>query len=235
MPTTLRLMRAPADDPGDFPTRPAFAGLVKLARDGDPVAKEALVERLQRLVWHTLADFGLSNEDRQDVFAGTFCRLFERLETIREPDRLPGWIATTARNEAHTLLRARARVVVSDELFESESVGPASDQGLLDQELHGALRAAFGALPRSCRELLRLLTTVPKLSYEEISAVLGMPHGSIGPTRQRCIERLRNTSAFRPFPRRRPAVSHFDLADDDVLLAVLGSPSTRPTRYPTAP
>jgi RNA polymerase sigma factor (sigma-70 family) len=192
-------MTVAPDDPSTGPSRPNFGELVKLAKDGDGAAKEALVEGLQRLVWYSIADFGLSNEDRQDVFAGTFCRLFERLGTIREPDRLPGWIATTARNEAHTLLRARGRYVVTDEFGEHEDSEPPTDQGLLDAELRTAMQAAFLTLSRSCRELLRLLTTEPRLTYEEIGQLLEMPHGSIGPTRQRCLERLRNTPELRSF------------------------------------
>ncbi|MDQ1393209.1 MAG: hypothetical protein QOF30_2186 [Acidimicrobiaceae bacterium] len=198
-PSTLRLMRAAADHPAGGSARPDFAELVKLARDGDLQAKEALVEALQRLVWHTIGDFGLSRDDRQDVFAGTFCRLFERLHTIREPERLPGWIATTARNEAHTLLRARGRVVVSDEPLEREDSEPSTDDRLVEREVRVALHTAFRALPRNCRELLRLLTAMPRLSYEEISELLAMPHGSIGPTRQRCLDRLRSAPEFRPF------------------------------------
>jgi RNA polymerase sigma factor (sigma-70 family) len=192
-------MIAAADHPGGRSARPDFTELVKLARDGDLAAKEALVEGLQRLVWHTIGEFGLSTDDRQDVFAGTFCRLFERLGTIREPERLAGWIATTARNEAHTLLRARGRVVVSDELLETEDTEPPTDERLLDREVRTALHAAFRSLPRNCRELLRLVTAVPRLSYDEISELLAIPHGSIGPTRQRCLERLRSAPEFRPF------------------------------------
>jgi RNA polymerase sigma factor (sigma-70 family) len=192
---TLRPMRPASDHPGRAP----FAELVKLARDGDVSAKEALVDSLQRLVWQTIADFGLSREDRLDVFAATFCRLFERLASIRDPDRLPGWIATTARNEAYTLLRARSRVMVSDELAENEDPAAATDKGLLDRELRTAVVAAFRTLPRTCRELLRLLVAVPRVSYEEIGRLLDMPHGSIGPTRQRCLDRLRNSPEFRPF------------------------------------
>ncbi len=125
--------------------------------------------------------------------------MFERLDSIREPGRLPGWIATTARNEAHTLLRARGRVVVTDELGDSQDPEPPTDDQLLNRELTTALQAGFRRLPRNCRELLRLVTAVPRLSYEEISELLAMPHGSIGPTRQRCLDRLRNTPELRPF------------------------------------
>jgi len=198
-PGTLRRMRAGDDDPGDEPERVDWAELVRRARDGDPTAKGALVENLKRLVWHTIAEFGLSKEDREDIFAGTFCRMFERLDSIRQPDRLPGWVATTARNEAHTLLRARGRLVVSDDLGDSEDVELPIDDALLDEELNVALRAAFESLPPGCRKILRLLFADSRLSYEDIGEQLDMPHGSIGPTRQRCLDRLRNSPHLRPF------------------------------------
>ncbi|HEX3425320.1 MAG TPA: sigma-70 family RNA polymerase sigma factor [Acidimicrobiales bacterium] len=191
-------MRSIGDD-GDASDGADFASLVKLAREGDQTAKESLVERLQRLVWHTIAEFGLTREDRQDVFAAAFCRLFERLDTIRQPERLPGWIATTARNEAHTLLRARGRLVATEEIDDGDSNQPLADERLLDAELRVALRAGFGSLPHGCRQLLRLLSADPCPSYDEISSLLDMPHGSIGPTRRRCLERLRNTPPMRPF------------------------------------
>jgi RNA polymerase sigma factor (sigma-70 family) len=172
-----------------------------MAREGDRSAKDGLVEALDRLVWHTIGAFGLSREDRQDVFVGTFCRLFEQIERdrIREPERLPGWMATTARNEAKTLLRVRGRVVVTDELADREDTDPPADARLLDEELGSALREAFHGLSGDCQELLRLCSAVPRLSYEEIGARLDKPHGSIGPTRQRCLERLRHMPALRPF------------------------------------
>jgi RNA polymerase sigma factor (sigma-70 family) len=194
-------MRAPADDPGARPSRPDFTALTKLARDGDRTAKDSLVDGLQRLVWHTIGGFGLAREDREDVFAGTFCRLFEQLDRdkIRDPERLPGWIVTTARNEARTLLRARGRVVLSEDVGEQEDAEPPTESRLLDRELGGALRLAFRDLPRNCQDLLRLVTAVPRVSYEEISELLDMPHGSIGPTRQRCLDRLRSMAPMRPF------------------------------------
>ena len=197
--TTLRKMRA-ANDP-ESRNRPDFVELVKLARDGDASAKDALVGALQRLVWHSIAEYGLSKEDRQDVFVGTFCRLFEQIarDKIRDPERLPGWIATTARNESKTLLRLRGRVVLSDEMAEREDDDPPTESALLDHELTTALHHAFQHLSATCRELLRLASAVPRLSYDEIGDRLDMPHGSIGPTRQRCLERLRSRPELRPF------------------------------------
>lgn len=187
------------NDPADGGNRPAFADLVKRALDGDDAAKEDLVDALKPLVWYTIAEFGLSPEDRQDVFAGAFCRLFERLGTIRDPERLPGWIATTARNEALSLLRSRGRFVLSDDVGDTDDGAAPPDEGLLNDELRVALRAAFRGLEQPCRELLRLTSAVPRLSYDEIGTLLDKPHGSIGPTRQRCLDRLRNTPELRPF------------------------------------
>jgi len=172
---------------------PDFAELVRLARGGDARAWEDIVHGLSGLVWRALADFGMSAADRQDVYAAAFFRLFERMETIREPSKLPGWIATTARNEARTLLRARNRFDVRDELGDRADDQAASDERLLEGELKAALKSAFGRLTPACQQLLRLVTADPKLSYREIGLLLDIPHGSIGPTRQRCLDRLRGT------------------------------------------
>ena len=144
--------------------------------------------------------FDLSREDRDDVFAATFFRLYERLSTVREPAKLPGWVASTARNEVLTLLRSRQRERPSDQadLFATPTPDVSGDR-LLDNELLVGLRAAFVRLSAACQELLRLLSAEPPLSYEDISEITGMPHGSIGPTRQRCLGSLRDTPEMRPF------------------------------------
>lgn len=199
--TTLRVMPVESADAGDLPERRDFVELVRRAQDGDQGAKLELVDVLKRLVWHMLGDFRLSNEDRQDVFATTFCRLFEQIEAnrIRDPQRLPGWMATTARNEARNLLRLRGRFVVADDLGDQEDDRPAADEGVLNRELGVALHLAFQGLPRNCQRLLRLASAIPPLSYDEIGELLTMPHGSIGPTRRRCLDRLRNMPTLRPF------------------------------------
>jgi RNA polymerase sigma factor (sigma-70 family) len=174
--------------------------LVRAALAGDQAAWDGLVERLHRVAWHAIAGFDLSPEDRQDAFAATFFRLYERLSTIREPAKLPGWVATTARNEVHTLLRARRRTVLAD-LDDSQLplVEDDAAMGLLDLELHDALHRGLARLSAACRQLLHLLTCDPPLAYSEVSELLDLPHGSIGPTRQRCLERLRATAELRPF------------------------------------
>jgi RNA polymerase sigma factor (sigma-70 family) len=175
------------------------AELVTLALAGSREAWETIVTRYRNVAWKTIATFDLGNEDRNDVFAATFFRLFDHLATIREPEKLPGWIATTARNEARTLLRRRARERPVDRMEETVSTMASHDEGLLDDELRTALRLAFETLDPECRRLLTLLTADPPLSYDTISELTGRPRGSIGPTRQRCLERLRRTPELRPF------------------------------------
>jgi RNA polymerase sigma factor (sigma-70 family) len=177
-----------------------FDVLARSALAGDPSAWDELVARLQRVAWRTIAGFDLSEEDRKDAFAGTFFRLYERLGTIREPAKLPGWVATTARNEVLALLRARRRdtpVDLDDQHLPAVDSDPAAR--LLDLELHEALHGGLARLSAACRQLLHLLTIDPPLSYAEVGDVLDLPHGSIGPTRQRCLDRLRETPELLPF------------------------------------
>jgi RNA polymerase sigma factor (sigma-70 family) len=182
-----------------------FAPLVQAALAGDTAAWDQLVERLQKVAWRSIAGFDLSSDDRKDAFAATFFRLYERLGSVREPAKLPGWVATTARNEVHTLLRSRRRDIptdVGDEhlpVVEDEPAG-----GLLEAELSDALHRGLARLSAACRDLLHLLTLDPPLSYAEVGDLLDLPHGSIGPTRQRCLDRLRATPELRPFLQEAP-------------------------------
>lgn len=177
-----------------------FDSLVARALDGDSTAWEDLVERLHKVAWRAIAGFDLGEEDRKDAFAATFFRLYERLGSIREPAKLPGWVATTARNEVLTLLRGRRRATpaeLTDEQVPAVEHEPTAH--LLQRELQRALHAGLARLGPACQQLLHLLTVDPPLSYAEVGEVLGIPHGSIGPTRQRCLDRLRATPELRPF------------------------------------
>ena len=177
-----------------------FEDLAQAALAGDQAAWDQLVARLQKVAWRAIAGFDLSPEDRKDAFAGTFFRLYERLGTIREPAKLPGWVATTARNEVLTLLRARRRdlpMPLEDEHLPPTEPEPA--RHLLQLELSEALHRGLARLSAACQQLLQLLTLDPPLSYAEVGDLLDLPHGSIGPTRQRCLDRLRQTPDLRPF------------------------------------
>jgi RNA polymerase sigma factor (sigma-70 family) len=184
----------------DAPTpEQELEALVARALAGERAAWEGLVARLQRVVWRAIGRFDLSAEDRKDAFAATFFRLYERLDTVREPAKLPGWVATTARNEVHTLLRGRRDRPMDAVDLPLPPHEEEPEREMVDDELRVALRAALAGLSTACQDLLRLLSIDPPLSYADIGEVLGLPHGSIGPTRQRCLERLRAAPQLVPF------------------------------------
>ena len=173
--------------------------LVARALERDQRAWRDLVDRLKGVAWKVLYSYDLPEEDRNDAFASTFFRLYERLSTIREPEKLPGWIATTARNEANTVSRRRAKLVPMAELpLRAVELGD-HGEGLEDDELRTALFAAFSRLSADQQALMRMLSADPPIGYDEISRVLNLPHGSIGPTRARCLQRLRNSPELAPF------------------------------------
>ena len=166
------------------------AELVRAAAEGDRDAWDALVDRFNGLVWSVARSHRLSTVDASDVVQTTWLRLVEHLGRLQEPERVGAWLATTARRESLRTLRQSARQVPTEELPEVAEDAKL-DAALLVKERDRALWQAFGELNERCRGLLRLLVADPAPSYEEISAALDMPIGSIGPTRQRCLERLR--------------------------------------------
>jgi RNA polymerase sigma factor (sigma-70 family) len=170
---------------------------LRRASAGDQAAWNGIVERFSSLVWATARAHRLSRGDAADVAQTTWLRLVEHLDRIRDPERLGAWLATTARHESLRLIRRATREQPSDEadLFEApDSVS--IDRHLLDEERHGALWRAFATLSERCKRLLRLLMADVEPSYEEVGAALGMPVGSIGPTRIRCLEKLRATTGM---------------------------------------
>src|SRR5204863_2566279 len=109
------------------------------------------------------------------------------------PRRVGAWLAATTRHECLRTVRRAGREVPSDEVEPEpeQGAGPSAADGLFRIERNAALWEAFGALSESCQSLLRILIGDPAPSYEEVSEALDMPVGSIGPTRARCLERLR--------------------------------------------
>jgi RNA polymerase sigma factor (sigma-70 family) len=173
--------------------------LVARALDHDQRAWQLLVDRLKGVAWKVLYGYDMSEEDRKDAFASTFFRLYEHLGTIREIEKLPGWVATTSRNEAHTIFRRRKQAIPMDALAMRDTPLVEDTDEVVADELRSALHGAFRRLPTQSQALMRLLTTDPPLSYDEISNLLDIPRGSIGPLRQRCLERLRQSPELIPF------------------------------------
>ena len=178
--------------PGDLPE------LVAAAVSGNRAAWNRLVERFSPLVTSVIRRFRLTESDADDVRQNTWLRLVEHLEGIREPRALPGWIVTTTRNEALRVVSARRRVETVDpqidnrlDTINNEDVAT----NLLLAERRQAVLAGLAELRSEHRELL-LLVSDPEISYRQISRRLGMPTGSIGPTRARCLQKLKDTTTM---------------------------------------
>ena len=172
----------------------SVAELVRRAADGDKKAWERLVEQFARLIWSITVEFKLSESDAADVAQTTWLRLLEHIHRIEHPDRVGSWLAATARNECLRSLAARKRVVLSQdetELHTTVPHGPEIDERLLADERAQVVRDAVSRLPRRWQRLLEMLMADPPASYADISDELELPIGSIGPTRGRCLARLR--------------------------------------------
>ena len=189
------------DQAGSTATREApteadndVAQVVRAAAAGDPAAWDVLVGRYVALLWHIAFRHGLSEWDAADVVQTTWLRLFESIDDVREPARVGSWLSTTAQRESLRHVAHRQRFVPSDDestFDDRDRLQPPLDEALIVREQAAHAQAAVATLPESWRSLLELMTQDPQPSYEEISAELGLPIGSIGPTRGRCVRRLR--------------------------------------------
>lgn len=162
------------------------------AANGEDRAWATLVERFSGLVWSVAWSFNLDRASVEDVTQTVWLRLAEHCGRINEPDRLAGWLATTTRNEALRVQRCRQRESCLDPVIdlESRTALPIDDEVIGAEDLSEVLRA-FVLLDEESQRLLRLLCVVPPLDYATISELTGRPVGSIGPTRQRCLQKLR--------------------------------------------
>ena len=179
--------------------------LVRSAANGDEAAWRGLVTRFSSLVWAVARAHRLTNADAADVYQTTWLRLAEHIGRIEHPDRVGAWLATAARRECLQSLRSAAKTAPTDDmdrLDTTPAVGNPTEEAVLaaETEREDAARAAamwraFSRLSGRCRELLRILMATPPPSYAEVAAALGLPVGSIGPTRARCLQRLREEMA----------------------------------------
>ncbi len=180
------------DDPDVFDSESTH--LVHRAAHGDMHAWNGLIDQYGRLIWSITVRFKLSESDAADVVQTTWMRLIEHIDRIEQPDRVGSWLATTARNECLRHVAARKRIVLvqeDDELDGADLHVPEVDEALLAAERAQVVRQAMAHLPAQWQQLLGLLMADPPASYAEISDQLGLPVGSIGPTRGRCLAKLR--------------------------------------------
>ncbi len=176
------------------------ADLVARARNGDQHAWDALVERYAALIWTICRRHRLADADADDVGQIVWLQLVDHLHGIRDPAALPGWLATVTRRECLRVLSA-ARGPLAGGYGTDVEIIPDVLAGMAEQELvvaerHAALHEAMRDLPKSGQQLMLLLIEDPPLPYTEISARLGIAVGSIGPTRSRCLNKLRRHPAI---------------------------------------
>jgi len=181
---------------------PSVVALVARAAGSDEGAWHEIVERYAPLVWSICARYQLSGADIEDVRQTVWLGLVEQLGNLREPAALPGWLATTTARECLRVLRASRKCEPfggdPDDSAATAAVDPAMiEEEILLAERNAKLRAALADLPENDRRLIALLLSDPPLPYAQISGILGVSQGSIGPMRGRCLARLRRSPHLR--------------------------------------
>ena len=174
----------------------ALAHITREAAAGGEDAWRTLVALLDPMLHSIARRYRLSDADADDVVQITWGRALLHLDRLDDPGAVAGWLAVTARREAMRTLQRGVRELPAAEPPEPETTIPAPDQEAIERERVAGLRAAITRLSGRQRELLTLLVDRPELSYEEVSETIGMPIGSIGPTRERAFERLRSDTAL---------------------------------------
>jgi RNA polymerase sigma factor (sigma-70 family) len=184
--------------------------LVLDSASGSEAAWNELVRRYAPLVMAVTRSYQLATADAQDVSQTVWLRLVENLANLREPEALPGWLATTAQRECRRHVQRGRRVLPVDPHTDGamqQCTTADLDADILRAELRQALREGLGELSVRDQWLLQLRAADPPKSYDEISQLLGMPIGSVGPTIRRSLDKLRGTSAVRTYLAAAPTAS----------------------------
>jgi RNA polymerase sigma factor (sigma-70 family) len=167
------------------------AALLDAATAGDQGAWTELIARYSAMVTAVVAGFRLQESDSADAVQNTWLRLVLYSATIRDPEKIAGWLATTARREALGVIRRSRTEIATESAGETlPAPGPTPEDVVVTAETHAAVRAAAGALTGRRRLLVDVLFYQPPQSYEEVARRTGMPLGSIGPTRRRTLKEL---------------------------------------------
>ena len=177
-----------------------IAGLVSAARQGSEDALGQIVTELSPLLWQVARAAGLSSGDAEDVLQTAWMRLVAHLDDIHDSAALTAWLVITTKREAWRVRAAERRQLPADQdLFaEVPDQGPGSEEQVILGDQRRALWAAIGRLNARCQELLRVIAFAPRPDYAAVAGALGMPVGSIGPTRGRCLAKLRALLASDP-------------------------------------
>jgi len=170
-----------------------MADLLAAAREGSEDALGQMVTELSPLLWQVARAAGLSSGDAEDVLQTTWMRLVAHLGDIHDSAALTSWLVTTTKREAWRVSAEGRRQLPADQesFAELPDQGPGSEEQVITEDQRRVLWAAIGQLSRRCQELLRIIAFAPRPDYTAVAAALGMPVGSIGPTRGRCLAKLR--------------------------------------------
>jgi RNA polymerase sigma factor (sigma-70 family) len=160
------------------------------ARGGETNALDEVVRDLNPLLWHVARSQGLNVTEAADVVQTAWLELVGRLDAIRTPAALSGWLITVTKREAWRVSR-RGRRLADTEMAEPPAPDAEVDGRLLSDERDQALWRCFRLLSDRCQALLRVVANVERPDYRQISEAMGMPVGSVGPTRGRCLTKLR--------------------------------------------
>lgn len=173
-----------------------YADALREARHGAPHALDELVDELSPMLWRVARRQGLDHASAEDVVQNSWLTLMKKLPELDNPAALPGWLATTARREAWRVAKRERREQPTDQEWDTI----VSDQVELDEEVvnklglpprHIALWSEVQLLSQQCRELIQVIAYTDRPNYEQVAESLGVPRGTIGPKRGRCLAKLR--------------------------------------------
>jgi RNA polymerase sigma factor (sigma-70 family) len=163
-------------------------------RSGDAAALDELVRVMSPILWHVVRATGLDKEQAEDVVQSAWLALVRSAHNVGDPQAVARWLCTTARREAWRVSKTSGRSTpVEDEALEWHLPTQESPEAavVLGEE-QNRLWESLGRLPERCQRLLRIVAMEPRPDYARIAGELKMPIGSIGPTRGRCLDKLRN-------------------------------------------
>ena len=167
--------------------------LLKAAQEGRRDGLGQIIEELTPLLWRVARAQGLSTQDAEDAVQAGWLALLGTLGELRDPGSLTSWLLVVVKRESWrlTAARGRERSVEAETLSDLVDPSAAPEETVLEDERRQAVRHALGRLPERCQQLMRAVAFAHRPDYDAVAAALGMPRGSIGPTRGRCLAKLR--------------------------------------------
>jgi RNA polymerase sigma factor (sigma-70 family) len=162
-------------------------------RNGEEPALDDLVRLMSPVLWHVVRATGLGRETTEDVVQNTWLTLVRSADSVRDPQAITRWLCTAARREAWRVGKSAARTrPVEDDVLASRMPDEASPESeVVTHDQNAQLWQALTRLPERCQKLLRIVAWEPRPDYSSVAESLEMPVGSIGPTRRRCLDKLR--------------------------------------------